>query len=149
MLGVTATPERTDKESLDAIFDEIVYRISIADLIPDYLSDFRCITRDAGVDISHVRSTAGDLNQEELGKAIEDGGLLDSLPNVVTESLSDRKHILIFLPTVDASIEATRILNAAGITAACVLGITPPEERKQLLTDFETAKSVFLSTVWS
>ena len=140
LLGVTATPERTDKESLDAIFDEIVYRISIADLIPDYLSDFRCITRDAGVDISHVRSTAGDLNQEELGKAIEDGGLLDSLPNVVTESLSDRKHILIFLPTVDASIEATRILNAAGITAACVLGITPPEERKQLLTDFRDGK---------
>ena len=140
LLGVTATPDRTDKESLDAIFDEIVYRISIADLIPDYLSDFRCITRDAGVDISHVRSTAGDLNQEELGKAIEDGGLLDSLPNVITESLSDRKHTLIFLPTVDASIEATRILNEAGITAACVLGITPPEERKQMLTDFRDGK---------
>ena len=41
LLGVTATPERTDKESLDAIFDEVVYRISIADLIPEYLSDFR------------------------------------------------------------------------------------------------------------
>ena len=73
LLGVTATPERTDKENLDAIFDQVVYRISIADLIPDYLSDFRCITRDAGIDISHVRSTAGDLNQEQLGEAIEDG----------------------------------------------------------------------------
>ena len=56
LLGVTATPERTDKESLDAVFDEVAYRISIADLIPDFLSDFRCITRDAGIDISHVRS---------------------------------------------------------------------------------------------
>ena len=140
LLGVTATPERTDKENLDAIFDEVVYRTSIADLIPGYLSDFRCITRDAGVDISHVCSTTGDLNQDELGKAIEDGGLLDSLPDVITESLSGRKHILIFLPTVDASIEATRILNEAGITAACVLGITPPEERKQTLTDFRDGK---------
>ena len=75
LLGVTATPERTDKENLDAVYDEVVYRISIADLIPEYLSDFRCITRDAGIDISHVRSTAGDLNQEQLGQAIEDGGL--------------------------------------------------------------------------
>ena len=140
LLGVTATPERTDKESLDAIFDEVVYRISIADLIPDYLSDFRCITRDAGVDISHVNSTAGDLNQEEVGKAIEDGGLLEALPDVITESLDDRNHILIFLPTVDASIEATRILNEAGITAECVLGITPIEERKQTLQDFQNGK---------
>ena len=140
LLGVTATPERTDQESLDAIFDEVVYRISIADLIPEYLSDFRCITRDAGIDISHVRTTAGDLSQEQLGQAIEDGGLLDGLPDVVNESLSDRQHILIFLPTVAASIEATRILSEAGIKASCVLGITPPEERKQTLKDFQSGK---------
>ena len=137
LLGVTATPERTDKESLDAVFDEVVFRISIADLIPDFLSDFRCITRDAGIDISHVRSTAGDLNQEQLGKAIEDGGLLDGLPDVVNESLGDRQHILIFLPTVEASIEATRILNEADITASCVLGITPAEGRRQTLKNFQ------------
>ena len=140
LLGVTATPDRTDKESLDAIFDEVVYRISIADLIPDYLSDFRCITRDAGIDISHVRSTAGDLSQDQLGQAIEDGGLLEALPDVINESLNDRKHILIFLPTVAASIEATRILNEADITTGCVLGITPPDERKQTLKDFQDGK---------
>ena len=139
LLGVTATPERTDKESLDVIFDEVVYRISIADLIPDYLSDFRCITRDAGIDISHVRSTAGDLNQEQLGEAIKDGGLLDALPDVIND-LSDRQHILIFLPTVEASVEATRILNESDITASCVLGITPPDERKQTLQDFQDGK---------
>ena len=137
---MTATPERTDQESLDAIFDEVVYRISIADLIPEYLSDFRCITRDAGIDISHVRTTAGDLSQEQLGEAIQDGGLLDGLPDVVNESLSDRQHILIFLPTVQASIEATRILNESDITASCVLGITPSEERRQTLEDFRDGK---------
>lgn len=138
LLGVTATPERTDKKSLDAIFDEVVYRISIANLIPDYLSDFRCITRDAGVDISHVRSTAGDLNEDEVGDAIQESGLLDALPDVVNESLSDRKHILIFLPNVESAIEATEILNDAGILTGCVLGITPKEERKQTLRDFQS-----------
>ena len=87
-----------------------------------------------------MRSTAGDLSQEQLGKAIEDGGLLDGLPDVINESLSDRQHILIFLPTVDASIEATRILNEADITSSCVIGITPPEERKQTLKDFQDGK---------
>ena len=140
LLGVTATPERTDKESLDAIFDEVVYRISIAELIPDYLSDFRCLTCDAGVDISHVRSTAGDLNNEQLGQALSDGGLLESLPNVIHKRLSDRQHILIFLPNVASAIEATDILNDAGITAGCVLGITPSDERKQTLRDFQDGK---------
>jgi len=140
LLGVTATPERTDKESLDAIFDEVVYRISIADLIPEYLSDFRCITCDAGVDISHVRSTAGDLNTEQLGQALSDGGLLESLPDVVHQRLSDRQHILIFLPNVASAIEATDILNDAGIPTGRVLGTTPIEERKQTLLDFQNGK---------
>ena len=140
LLGVTATPERTDKESLDAIFDEVVYRVSIAELIPDYLSDFRCLTCDAGVDISHVRSTAGDLNNEQLGQALSDGGLLESLPNVIHKWLSDRQHILIFLPNVASAIEATDILNDAGISTGCVLGITPSDERKQTLRDFQDGK---------
>ena len=137
LLGVTATPERTDKESLDAIFDEVVYRISIADLIPKYLSDFRCITCDAGVDLSHVRSTTGDLNTEQLGQALSDGGLLESLPDVINQRLSDRQHILIFLPNVASASEATNILNTAGISTGCVLGSTPSEERKQKLEDFQ------------
>ena len=140
LLGVTATPERTDKESLDAVFDEVVYRVSIADLIPDYLSDFRCMTRDAGVDISGVRSSAGDLNSEQLGKAISESDLLQGLPDVVNESLNERKHILIFLPNVSSAIKATDIFNDAGITAGCVLGITPSKERKQTLRRFAKGK---------
>ena len=140
LLGATATPERTDKESLDVIFDEVVYRISIADLIPEYLADFRCITCDAGVDISHVRSTAGDLNTEQLGQALSDGGLLESLPDVIKQRLSDRKHILIFLPNVASASEATDILNGVGIPTGCVLGSTPSKVRKQTLRNFQNGK---------
>lgn len=140
LLGATATPERTDKESLDIIFDEVVYRISIADLIPEYLADFRCITCDAGVDISHVRSTAGDLNTEQLGQALSDGGLLESLPDVIKQRLSDRKHILIFLPNVASANEATDILNGVGIPTGCVLGSTPSKVRKHTLHNFQNGK---------
>ena len=140
LLGVTATPERTDGESLDKIYDEVVYRLSIADLIPDYLSDFRCETHDAGVDISHVRSSVGDLNKNQLGEAMSEGGLLDNLPHVIADRLNDRKHILIFLPNVASATEATNILNDAGIPSGCVLGSTPTEQRRQTLHDFENGK---------
>ena len=42
-LGVTATPQRTDKLGLDDIFDKIVFHRSIRDFIPDYLCDLRCV----------------------------------------------------------------------------------------------------------
>lgn len=140
LLGATATPERTDKETLDAIFDEIVYRISIADLIPEYLSDLRCITLDVGVDISHVSSTAGDLSESQLGNALSDSGLLEDLPNVVNGTLDKRQHILIFLPNVASAIEATEILNNAGIPSRCVHGKTPNDQRQQTLRDFQSGK---------
>ena len=42
-LGVTATPQRTDKIGLSDIFDQIVFHRSIQDFIPDYLCDLRCV----------------------------------------------------------------------------------------------------------
>jgi ATP-dependent helicase IRC3 len=42
-LGVTATPERTDKLGLSDIFDEIVFHRNLQDFIPDYLCDLRCV----------------------------------------------------------------------------------------------------------
>ena len=98
------------------------------------------MTRDTGVDISGVRSSAGDLNSEQLGKAISESDLLQGLPDVVNESLNERKHILIFLPNVSSAIKATDIFNDAGITAGCVLGITPSKERKQTLRRFAKGK---------
>ena len=140
LLGTTATPERTNKESLDAIFDEIVYRISTAELIPEYLSDFRCVTVDIGVDISHVSSTAGDLSERQLGDTLSNSGLLEDLPEVVNGTLNERQHILIFLPNVASAIEATEILNNTDISSGCVHGKTPSDERQQTLSDFQNGK---------
>ena len=59
---------------------------------------------------------------------------------MINQRLSDRKHILIFLPNVASANEATDILNSAGISTGCVLGSTPREERKQTLEDFQDGK---------
>ena len=66
---------------------------------------------------------------------------MDGLPDVVNESLNDRQHILIFLPTVAASIEATQILSDAGIKTSCVLGITSAGSASKPSVISKTAKS--------
>jgi superfamily II DNA or RNA helicase len=65
-LGVTATPERTDKIGLSDIFDEIVFHRSIQDFIPDYLCDLRCVLVMTHVSVDGVETWAGDLRTDQL-----------------------------------------------------------------------------------
>ena len=48
LLGVTATPNRTDEIALDPFFDAIPFRLSTLDLIPEYLTDFSCLYSEHG-----------------------------------------------------------------------------------------------------
>src|SRR4030095_13099641 len=60
-LGVTATPERGDHESLGEIFQEIVYQKTIIDLIPTYLCDLRAMQVMLQADFHALHSRAGDI----------------------------------------------------------------------------------------
>ena len=136
LLGVTATPNRTDEIALDPFFDAIPFRISTLDLIPEYLTDFSCLTVNTGVDLSGVRTRKGDLVEGQLGEEMLRQGLIAELPRVIADQLADRDRILIFLPTVATCEEAASELCFAGINARCVVGKTPRSERQQTLKDF-------------
>ena len=136
LLGVTATPNRTDEIALDPFFDEIPFRLSTLDLIPEYLTDFSCLTVNTGVDLSGIRTRKGDLVEGQLGEEMLRQGLIAELPCVITDHLADRDRILIFLPTVATCEQAAGELCFAGINARCVVGKTPRSERQQTLNDF-------------
>ena len=136
LLGVTATPNRTDEIALDPFFDAIPFRLSTLDLIPEYLTDFSCLTVNTGVDLSGVRTRKGDLVEGQLGEEMLRQGLIAELPRVIDDYLADRDRILIFLPTVATCEQAVSELCFAGIEARCVVGKTPRSERQQTLKDF-------------
>jgi superfamily II DNA or RNA helicase len=73
VLGVTATPDRSDKKALGEIFESVAFDYGILDAIHDaWLVD---ITQQYvavnSLDFSHVRTTAGDLNEGDLAKVME------------------------------------------------------------------------------
>lgn len=71
-LGVTATADRADKEALGQIFQSVAFEYNLTDAINDgYLVPIkqRSVEID-GLDFSHVRTTAGDLNQGDLEQAM-------------------------------------------------------------------------------
>lgn len=73
ILGVTATPDRADEEALGQVFESVAFEYGILDGIENgWLVDITqqfCSVR--GIDLSHVKTTAGDLNGGELAEVME------------------------------------------------------------------------------
>ena len=69
-VGVTATPNRTDKKLLGSIYDEVSFEADILDFIPEYLSDLQIIRRDSGIVLDGVARSANDLNCNDLSDAL-------------------------------------------------------------------------------
>lgn len=73
VLGVTATPDRHDEEAMGQVFETVAYEYGIEDAIKDgYLVPIQqSPILIHGLDYSHVRTTAGDLNGSDLAGVME------------------------------------------------------------------------------
>lgn len=73
VVAVTATPDRSDREALGQVFESVAFDYGILDAIRDgWLVDItQQFVSVAGLDYSHIRTTAGDLNEGDLAKVME------------------------------------------------------------------------------
>jgi superfamily II DNA or RNA helicase len=70
VLGLTATPDRGDRQSLGRYYEDIAFEISLLDMIKDgWLCPIRIKTVPLGIDISQVAMRAGDYSEEEIAQA--------------------------------------------------------------------------------
>lgn len=73
IFGCTATPKRADEIALKEVFQTCAFKYEVADaiaggwLVPIYPLGLRV----EGLDFSHIRTTAGDLNGADLAKVME------------------------------------------------------------------------------
>lgn len=136
-LGVTATPFRSDKESLDQIYDVVAYRRGILELCKDKWLvppvSYRISTK---TDLAKVRTTAGDYNLKDLSGAVNNSDRNTLIVETYVKRFSDKKAILF-----GADLEHIRRLRdefqSIGISAECVDGETPREERARILAQFK------------
>jgi ATP-dependent helicase IRC3 len=130
LLGVTATMDRADGVALGLLIEEVVYKRGMVELIKDgYLVPPRGVrVRIAGLDMSKVRSIAGDLDQHAVAAAMHDALAPAAIARAYLEHAAGRSAIA-FLPSVDLSIEQAEAFNAHGIPALHVDGKTPDGER--------------------
>ena len=127
ILGITATPFRSDRKELGNFYEKIAIDIGLDRLIREgYLSRIQIKSFPMSVDLRDVKMSGGDYSTSDLGAVIEP--ILQEAANQLVTHAADRKKIVIFLPLVKTSIRMARILNEMGIKAVHVSG----EDNSQL-----------------
>jgi len=134
-LGVTATPQRTDKIGLSDIFDKIVFHRSIRDFIPEYLCDLRCVQVMTHVSVDGVETWAGDLRVEQLSALLNTTNCNELIVSAWKEHALGRLT-LCFTTDVAHARDLCGTFQANDIKAAWVCGETPIDERRNILAKF-------------
>lgn len=136
VLGVTATPDRSDMKDMGQYFESLAYEYSLAKAIKDgYLSPIKAQTIPLKLDISHVSMQNGDYKASEVGTALDP--YLEQIAGEMHRYCQGRRTV-VFLPLVATSQKFCKILKEHGFWATEVNGESP--DRKEILRDFERGK---------
>lgn len=163
VLGATATPDRADEEALGQIFETVVGDRDILFGIDNgwLVEPLQQMIHISGIDFSHVRTTAGDLNGADLSAVMEAESsiqgvvmptleamyglptktLLSCTPDCWANVLRDQgkkpKRTIVFTVSVNQAETLCSIFNRVipGI-AAWVCGKTDDATREQTFKDF-------------
>jgi len=128
VLGVTATPDRGDKRELGTYFERVAAEVRLVDLIKDgYLAPITIRTVPLQIDLSRVKSTAGDLDAGELGDALDP--YLDQIAEELKRHAAGRRT-LAFLPLIATSKKFAAACRRAGLRAEHVDGYDPERASK-------------------
>lgn len=142
VIGVTATPDRADEVAMKNVFESVAFEYSLLDAIRDgWLVPIRSMpARIVGLDLSGLRDIGGDLHQGELSRIMEEEKNLHAVATETIARMGDRK-VLIFCVSVAQSERLAEIFDRhIPGCARFISGETHPEERRQLLRDYDTGK---------
>lgn len=147
VLGMTATPCRTDGKGLGDIFEVLVKGATIPELVelgslvpPTYY-----VSRSVIFGLP-VRTSGGDYHLGDLGNAVRESRIEGDLVREWKEKAEDLQTI-VFAVNVEHSIEIVKKYREAGIPSHHLDCSIPPIERKAILSQFATGKIKVLSNV--
>ena len=147
LLGVTATPQRSDSVRLIDVFQEIVYYKSIQDLIKEgWLSPLVGYRVKTSTDISDVEIQNGEYKQDQLIEAIDNPGRNNSIVTAYND-LANAKKTVVFAAGVDHAGNLGEAFRKNGSSVRVIIGTTPEEERRQILSDFKSGAVTVLVNV--
>jgi len=140
LLGITATPARSDRVGLGGVFEEVVYEKAIMDLVrAGYLVPPAGLKVQTRTDLSGVGSSGDDFDERQLEAVVNTANRNQLIAAALAERARERK-CLVFCAGVSHSLALRDVLEEFGFRAAHLDGSTPEEKRRQILRDFRSGR---------
>lgn len=147
ILGVTATPCRTDGSGFDDLFDALVSITNPRELIDQgYLCDYKLIASPQAISTKGIKTTGGDFNNRDLADSVDVVELAGNLIGVYKVYAIGKKCVVFAINCNHSNAIAERF-RAAGIPAEHLDGETPDDERKAIIERFRTGETLVLCNV--
>ena len=147
ILGVTATPCRTDGSGFDDLFDSLVSITSPRELIEQgYLCDYKLIASPQAISTKGIKTTGGDFNNRDLADSVDVVELAGNLIGAY-KLYAIAKKCVVFAINCNHSKAIAQRYNSAGIPAEHLDGETPDDERKAIIERFRTGETLVLCNV--
>lgn len=146
ILGVTATPWRSDKRGLSDVFDDVVVAATPAELIASgALVPYDPFAYDAP-DLHDVGLVAGEFNQKQLGLACNTSVLV---ANIVREYVShgDNRPGIVFPVDIGHSKHLVAEFQAASVAAEHLDCNTSKRERERIIDGLRNGAVRLVSSV--
>lgn len=139
MLGVTATPFRTDQKDLLKTFGSLTFKKSLYSLIEEgFLADLEGIRIQTQCDLKHDGKRE-DFSSSSLYKQLATTSRNELIADVFSKYAGDKKT-LIFCINIKHSQEIAELLKKRGIMASSINGYDSLEERQKILKQFQEGK---------
>lgn len=139
----TATPARLDGKPL-SLADVIVTGISAKELIDQgKISDYEYYAPDLKLDLSSVKKSCGDFNNQELGEKMSSKKIYGDVLKYY-KKLGKNQQAIAYCVNIQHSKEVCCMFNENGILAKHMDSKTPEKEREKILQEFKDGKFTIL-----
>lgn len=147
VIGLTATPERTDGKGLGDIYETIIEGPTITQLIDaGYLCDYELFAPPAALDLSGVKKSMGDYDRGQLAEAMDKSTITgDAVMHYKTFAMG--KRCVVMEINLDRAERTMKAYQAAGIPAEMIEGTMTDAERESTLERFAAGKTLVLVNV--
>ena len=146
VLGVTATPQRTDGAGLGDIFDSMVVGPSMRDLITrGALANYTIFGPPTQIDLSGIKSTAGDFNQNQLAGKVDQASITgDAVAHY--RRLVPGKRAVAFCVGVEHAEHVAEQFRGSGIPSERVDGTMDEGEIERAFARFVSGETLVLTS---
>ena len=137
VLGLSATPERSDGEDMLKLFQNIAHKMDLETAVKrGILAPVRCIRVKTDIDLSEVRINGIKYNSQDLESKLFIPERNQLIVDTYVTYVSGRKTV-IFCASVKHAEEISALLKCRGVNAASVSGRDRVKERDRILNEYE------------